>query len=69
MRYIPKVWLKLILPDGKVIEGFFHKPQVLRDIIVGFGAEGEAFLEKKKLNADKNIGELNLKNDDIITIV
>ena len=79
LKYIPKIFLIFKLPDGTSKEGFFRQSQLLKDIIASFGVEGEAFLiepqrgiihraKKTKLDKDKNIGQLGLKNDDIIEI-
>ncbi|GAJ07370.1 unnamed protein product [marine sediment metagenome] len=80
MRYISKVYLKFKLPDGSTKEGFFRQSQGLRGIIGSFGVKGKAFLVislevggrarlgKTTLDLSKNIGQLGLKNDDVIRV-
>jgi hypothetical protein len=74
LTYVPKVFLKFKLPDGSTREGFLRQSEVLRDIITRFGVEGAASLStgrfgrRRKLNQDKNIGQLKLKNDDTIVL-
>lgn len=63
MRYVPKVYLIFKLPDGTTRQGFFRPSQKLGDIIVSFGVAG-----KTELDQEQNIGQLELKNDDVIVI-
>lgn len=63
LKYSPKVYLKFRLPDGTIRDGFFRQPQRLGDIIAGFGIKGET-----ELDQDKSIGELGLKNDDMVIV-
>jgi len=78
LKYIPKVFLKFKLPDGSTREGFFHQSQGLRGIIGNFGVKGRAFLigepcwgvipRRAELDQSRNIGQLGLKNDDVIGV-
>lgn len=63
VKYIAKVFLIFKLPDGTTKQGFFRQSQRLGDIIASFGIEG-----KTELDQEKNIGQLGLKNDTVITI-
>ena len=63
MKYIPKVFLIFRLPDGTTRQGFFRPSQKLGDIIASFGVEG-----KTELDQEQNVGQLGLKNDDVIMI-
>lgn len=64
LKYIAKVFVKFKLPDGSTREGFFRQSQLLGDIIASFGVEG-----KTNLDQSKNVGQLGLKNDDVIDIL
>ncbi len=78
MRYIPKVFLKFKLPDGSTREGLFRQSQGLGGIIGSFGVKGRAFLigepcwgvrpRRAELDQSRNIGQLGLKNDDVIEV-
>jgi hypothetical protein len=72
LTYIPKVYLRFRLPDGSSQEAFFDQLELLRDIVARLGVQGEAFLinpeGKTKLDQNKNVGQLGLKNDDTILL-
>ncbi len=63
LKYSPKVFLVFKLPDGTVHSGFFRQSQRLGAIIGALWPGG-----KTELGQDKSIGELGLKNDDVIVI-
>jgi len=63
LKYSPKVFLVFKLPDGTVHSSFFRQSQKLVDIIASLGVEGSTDLDQ-----EKNIGELGLKNDDVIEV-
>jgi hypothetical protein len=68
LRYIPKIFLLFKLPDGTTKADFFHQSELLKDIIASFGVKGEPYLQGNKLDQDRNIGQLGLKNDDRIEV-
>lgn len=68
MKYIPKVHLVFKLPDGTTREGLFRQSQVLGQIISGFGVSGRAKLGGVKLDQGKTVGQLGLRNDDVIEV-
>ena len=68
LKYISKVFLKFKLPGSTTREGFYRQSQPLREIISSFGVSGSAKLGKVKLDQSKNVGQLGLKNDDVINI-
>lgn len=61
LKYTPKIWLILKLPDGSTHSGFFRQNQRLGDIVQAFCPGG-----KTSLDQGKTIGELGLKNDTAI---
>lgn len=61
LKYVSKVFLKFKLPDGSTREGFYRQSQLLGGIIASFGVKG-----KTRLDQSKSIGQLGLKNDDVI---
>lgn len=64
LKYVPKVFLRFKLRDGTTREGFFRQSQRLGEIIASFGVKGQT-----ELDQEKNIGELGLRNDDVIDIL
>jgi hypothetical protein len=68
--YVAKVYLVFRLPDGSTRQGFFRQSELLKDVIARFAVEGDAFRKgrKRKLNQTRNIGQLKLKNDDVVVI-
>ena len=51
------------LPDGTTHSAFFRQNQRLGDIVSVLWPNG-----KTELDQDKNIGELGLKNDDVVKV-
>lgn len=63
LKYTPKIWLILKLPDGTTHSGFFRQNQKLGDIVSSLCLGG-----KTTLDQGKSIGELGLKNDTAIEV-
>ena len=63
LKYTPKIWLILKLPDGGTHQGFFRQNQRLGEIVNALWPGG-----KTELDQDKTIGGLGLKNDTVIAI-
>lgn len=68
LKHSAKVCLRFRMPDGSVKVGWCTAMTKLGDIIVGFGVSGTAKLGKKTLDQESNVGQLGLKNDDLIGI-
>jgi len=64
LKYSPKVFLVFKLPDGTAHSSFFRQSQRLGDIVSALWPKG-----KTELDQDKNVGELGLKNDDVIKVM
>ena len=63
LKYTPKICLIFKLPDGSTHQGFFRQNQRLGDIVSSLCPGG-----KTKLDQGKSIGELGLKNDDVVEV-
>jgi len=63
LKYTPKVYLIFKLPDGSTRGSFFRQSQRLGDIVSSLWPKG-----KTELDQEKNIGQLGLKNDDVIEV-
>jgi hypothetical protein len=74
LNYVPKVYLVFRMPDGSTRADFFRQSELLSDILTRFGVGRDASLlqgrfgRRRRLNLDKNVGQLKLKNDDIISL-
>jgi len=63
LKYIPKVFLILSLPNSTTNQGFFRPNQRLGEIVSALWPGG-----KTELDQEKSIGELGLKNDTVIEV-
>jgi hypothetical protein len=79
LRYSPKVFLVFKLLDGSKRDGFFRQSQRLGEVISSLGIRGEpqikvdrriAWLGRRMIQLDDSLslGELGLKNDDVIEV-
>lgn len=63
LKYVPKLLLILKLPDGTTHQAFYRQSMKLADVINTVWPKG-----KTKLNQNKTLAELGLKNDSIIVV-
>ena len=68
LKHSPRVYLKFVLPSGNTREGWFTPSTKLVDIMTGFGVKGTAELNKRALDQEGDLKQLELRNDDIIII-